>query len=98
MASGFMPLGDFDVTYVNGEVVRATSNFRGLIEVERRWPGTEEAPGLEAIALAMWFYLGEPLDNFDAWLSTVHSIDGVAQDVAPEDAPPVPTGPAVGVD
>ena len=91
---GFMPFGDFKVTYTNGETATAVSNFRGLVEIERRWPGDTEAPGIEATGVAVWFYLGCPGEDFDSWLATVHIIE-------PAETPPTentadPTDPAVG--
>lgn len=73
--AGFMPLGDFKVTYTNGETAEAMSNFRGLVEIERRWPGAQDAPGIEAIGVAVYYYLGCPGGDFDAWLETVHLIE-----------------------
>lgn len=91
--SGFMPMGDFRVTYTNGETVEAVSNFFGLVAVERRWPN--ETPPIEAVGFAVWHYLGKPGEDFDQWLTTVHTIEGAQ----PESAEPVevPTQPAVGV-
>jgi hypothetical protein len=88
---GFMPIGDYVVTYTNGETVTVTSNFLGLVEIERRWPG-DEMPGVQAIATAVWFYLGCPGENLDAWLATVHLIgpadeEEVAQEVPTEAEP-----------
>lgn len=87
---GFMPMGDFRVTYTNGETALAVSNFLGLVEVERRWP--TETPPIEAIGYAVWCYLGKPTDDFDEWLATVHTIEGTAEETPVE----VPTQPAVG--
>lgn len=92
--AGFMPFGDFKVTYTNGETVEATSNFRGLVEIERRWPGSNEAPGIEAIGVAVWYYLDCPGDNFDEWLSTVHLIEPAEQPATEDTADP--TAPAAG--
>lgn len=92
--AGFMPFGDFKVTYTNGEEVEAVSNFRGLVEVERRWPGNADAPGIEAIGVAVWFYLGCPGDDLDSWLSTVHLIEAATPPPIEETADP--TAPAVG--
>jgi len=75
--AAFMPLGDFKVTYTNGETASAMSNFRGLVEIERRWPGAQDAPGIEAIGVAVWFYLGCPGGDLDSWLETVHLIEPV---------------------
>jgi hypothetical protein len=96
--AGFMPIGDFTVTYTNGETVLATSNFLGLVEIERRWPGQSEVPAATALGVAVWFYLGCPGGELDEWLATVHLIERT-EDSA-DDAVPVaevPTPPAVGV-
>lgn len=90
--AGFMPIGDFKVTYVNGETVTATSNFLGLVEIERRWPGQENAPGVQAIGVAIWYYLDCPGENLDAWLATVHNVERIDDEAAVE----VPTEPAAG--
>jgi hypothetical protein len=71
---GFMPIGDYKVTYVDGRVESTTSNFLGLAEIERRWPG-DQVPGVQAIATAVWFYLGCPGENLDAWMATVHLVE-----------------------
>lgn len=91
--AGFMPIGDFKVTYTNGETAVATSNFLGLVEIERRWPGEKEAPGVQAIGVAIWYYLGCPGDDLDSWLATVHNVEPVE---AEETVQEVPTVPAVG--
>jgi hypothetical protein len=93
MASGFMPIGDFKVTYRNGETAVAQSNFRGIVEVERRWPGDEPTPGVEAMGLAVWHYLDCP-GEFDDWLISVHTIEAATTEG--EVAPEVPTDPTVG--
>lgn len=92
---GLMPIGDFKVTYTNGETVVAQSNFRGLVEVERKWAGDKEAPGIEAVGLAVWHYLDRPDESFDEWLSTVHLIEPATTE---GEALEVPTGPTVGDD
>lgn len=92
MAAGFMPIGDFKVTYRDGTEELAKSNFRGLVEIERKWPGQDVAPGIEAMGLAVWHYLDCPGD-FDDWLDSVHLIE--AAEAKSEDE--VPTQPAVGV-
>lgn len=88
-----MPIGDFKVTYVNGETATAKSNFLGLVEIERRWPGDENTPGIQAIGVAMFYYLGCPGGDLDAWLATVHTVEPLESDT--EEAE-VPTEPAVG--
>lgn len=88
-----MPIGDFIVTYTDGHTETAKSNFRGLVEIERRWKGDEEVPAVEAISIAVWHYLGEPGTDMDSWLSTVHLVESVPDEKA-EDA--VPTEPAAG--
>lgn len=93
--AGFMPIGDYKVTYTNGETAVAQSNFRGLVEVERRWSG-DNAPGIEAIALAVWWYLGCPGGDLDDWLATVHLIEPATTEG--EVHPEVPIPPAPGVD
>jgi hypothetical protein len=92
--AGYMPIGDFKIVYVDGSSEVAQSNFRGIVEVERKWPG-DTVPGVEAISLAVWYYLGCP-DGFDEWLGRVHNIEPAttAGEVDPED-PPLP---AVGDD
>ena len=90
----FMPIGDFKVTYTNGETVTAVSNFLGLVEIERRWPGETEAPGISAIGVAVWFYLGCPGGDLDSWLATVHLIEPAEADDA--EVIEVPTQPAAG--
>lgn len=92
--AGFMPIGDFKVTYVNGETAVATSNFRGLVEIERRWPAGSDAPGIEAIGVATWFYLGCPGEDFDTWLETVHLIEPSTDENVTDTADP--TVPAAG--
>jgi|1186.fasta_scaffold615493_2 hypothetical protein len=94
MAGSFMPIGDFKVTYVDGGTEVVQSNFRGLVEVERKWPG-DTIPGVEAMGFAVWHYLGCP-DEFDTWLDTVHLIEKATTEgeVQPGD----PTPPAVGDD
>lgn len=81
--SGFMPIGDYKVTYMDGETVVAKSNFLGLVEIERRWPG-DEMPGIQAISTAVWFYLDCPGDDFDSWLKTVHLIGPAEEETAQE--------------
>lgn len=90
--AGFMPIGTFRVIYTDGTTAEAQSNFLGLCEIERRWPNSETAPGVQAIGVAVWYYLGCPGADLDSWLATVHNVEPVEQDVAAE----VPTGPAVG--
>lgn len=93
MPRGFMPIGEFRVIYTDGHTEDAKSNFLGLCEIERRWPGQEEAPGVQAVTVAVWYYLGCPDDNLDAWAATVHNIEPVEDPAETE----VPTPPAVGV-
>lgn len=96
-----MPVGDFTVTYTDGSTEDVQSNFRGLVEIERRWPGQENVPAVEAIGIAVWHYLGCPGESLDDWLGRVHLIED-AEELArrtkvtelPE--PEVPTEPAVG--
>jgi hypothetical protein len=98
--AGMMPIGDFRVTYIDGTSEDAASNFLGLVEVERRWPGQEQAPGITALATATWFYLGCPDDDLDKWLSRVHLIerlpDAQDEEESDEDEDEGPTTPAVG--
>lgn len=93
---GFMPIGDYKVTYTDGETVVAQSNFRGLVEVERRWAGDKEVPGVEAIGLAVWFYLECPGGEFEAWLERVHLIEPATTEGEPSIE--VPSQPAAGDD
>lgn len=90
--AGFMPIGDFKVTYVNGETATAVSNFRGLVEIERRWPGAQDAPGIEAIGVAVWHYLGCPGD-FDEWLEQVHVIEPVTEETTVDAMDPTQAAP-----
>jgi hypothetical protein len=89
-----MPIGDFKVTYVNGETVVATSNFLGLCEIERRWPGQDNAPGVQAIGVAIWFYLGCPDGDLDSWLATVHNVEPVETEQPVQEVPTVPAAGA----
>lgn len=89
---GFMPIGEFKVVYVDGHTEECMSNFLGLVEIERRWPGQETAPGVTAVAVAVFYYLGCPGDDLDKWMATVHNIEPITEDAAQE----VPTSPAVG--
>lgn len=91
--AGFMPVGDFTVTYTDGSTEEAKSNFLGLVEIERRWPGKEDAPGVQAIGVAVWYYLGCPGEDFDKWLSKVHMIEAAETKA---DADVVPSEPTVG--
>lgn len=91
-----MPIGDFKVTYVDGHTEEARSNFLGLVEIERRWPGDDDAPGVQAVAVAVWFYLGCPGGDLDEWMATVHNVEPVAEPVPVDGEPAVPTEPAVG--
>lgn len=92
--AGFLPIGEFKVTYTNGETATAVSNFLGLVEIERRWPGQTDAPGVTAIGVAVWYYLGCPGGDLDAWLATVHLIEPAETESA--ETIEVPTQPAVG--
>ena len=96
--SGFMPIGDFRVTYRDGSSVVVASNFAGLVEIERRWPGRDEVPAITALAIATWHYLDCP-GELDEWMKTVHLIEGVdlTEPAEGDDEPAVPTEPAVGV-
>ena len=94
MARGFMPIGTFRVIYTNGETAETKSNFLGLCEIERRWPNSDSAPGVQAIGVAVWYYLGCPGGDLDAWLATVYNVEPVADDEEADTE--VPTQPAVG--
>jgi hypothetical protein len=90
--AGFMPIGEFRVVYVDGHTEECVSNFLGLVEIERRWPGEETAPGVTAVAVAVFYYLGCPGDDLDKWLATVHNVEPIDKDAKTD----VPTSPAVG--
>jgi hypothetical protein len=92
--SGFMPIGDYKVTYTDGSSEVVTSNFLGICEVERRYPNGE-IPGVNAMGLAVWYYLDCPGGDLDAWLKTVHMIEQATDST---EAPEVPTDPAPGDD
>jgi hypothetical protein len=82
--AGFMPIGDFRVVYVDGHTEECTSNFLGLCEIERRWPDADTAPGVQAVAVAVWYYLGCPDENLDKWMATVHNVEPVNAEVVQE--------------
>lgn len=95
--AGYMPIGKFKVVYVDEHTEECKSNFRGLVEIERRWPDSD-APGVSATALAVFFYLGCPGEDFDKWLGTVYNIEpaDVPAD-AKDEMTEVPTEPAPGL-
>ena len=87
----FAALGDYKITYLDGRTEVARSNFLGLAEVEKRWPG-EDVPVMEALAYSMWWYLDCPGD-FTDFKKSVHNIE----EQLPETADTAdPTVPAVG--
>lgn len=90
MAAGFAPIGKYTITYTDGHTEAAQSNFAGLIAIERRWAQDQESPAIEAIAMAVWHYIGCPGD-FEQWAETVHTIEPIG-----DEASDLPTQPAVG--
>jgi hypothetical protein len=94
--SRFMPIGDFKVVYVDGTTEECKSNFLGLVEIERRWPNEENAPGVTATAIAVFYYLGCPGQDFDKWLAKVHNIEPADKQDAEVELEDVPTEPAAG--
>lgn len=89
----FAALGNYKITYVDGRVETARSNFLGLSEVEKRWPG-EDVPVMEALAYSMWWYLDCP-GEFEAFKKSVHLIEEDTPLAKVEDVAD-PTVPAVG--
>jgi hypothetical protein len=88
----FAPIGEYRVVYVDGTNETVKSNFRGLAEVEARWPNPNgDFPVMTALICAIWWYLDCP-DDFETFQRRVHEIEQI--NAAPKDADAVdPTAP-----
>lgn len=89
----YVPIGEFDVTYLDGSSDIARANFAAVMELEANFAETpsEKIPGGTVLAKAVWMYLGRPKDSLEKWAENVHTIvprpNGKSAD---------PTRPAVG--
>lgn len=73
----YVPLGEFDITYIDGEPEVARSNFGAIMELEAEYAETavEKVPQGTVLTKAVWLYLGRPKDNLDVWARNVHMIE-----------------------
>lgn len=72
----YIPVGEFDVTYMDGETAVARSNFGRIMQIEAEYTDVpdDKIPGGTLLAKAVWYYLGCPKDSLDEWAATVHRI------------------------
>jgi hypothetical protein len=88
----YVPVGEFDVTFLDGESAIARSNFGAIMELEAEYADIpdDKVAGGTLLAKAAWVYLGRPKDSLEAWAATVHRIapreNGVSADPSPPTA------------
>jgi hypothetical protein len=72
----YVPIGEFDVTYLEGDPDIARANFAAVMELESEYAETpaEKIPGGTVLARAVWMYLGRPKDSLAEWAKNVHTI------------------------
>ena len=88
----YVPIGEFDVTYLDGEATVARSNFGAIMDLENEYadvPGDKVQQGT-VLVKATWYYLGRPGDSLAEWAKTVHRIEPRANGQDP--TPPVAGG------
>jgi hypothetical protein len=86
----YVPLGDFDITYIEGEADVARSNFGAIMELEAKYAETPDAKVAQGTVLveAMWLYLGRPKDSLQTWAANVHRIEPRANGTSANPSPP----------
>lgn len=90
----FIPLGKYKVTYLDGRVEDARSNFAAIMDLEAELPNVN-APDGTVLAHGIWIFLGRPKNDLRAWAADVYRIEPVAD---PTETTEDPTPPAVGDD
>jgi hypothetical protein len=72
----YVPIGEFDVTYLDGEPDIARANFAAVMELEAEYADvpSEKIAGGTVLAKAIWMYLGRPKDSLAKWAENVHTI------------------------
>lgn len=84
----YVPLGEFKVTYLDGETQIARANFGAIMELEAAYIGDGKVPQATVLVRAMWLYLDRPKDSLEAWAATVHNIEPHKVDVGTDPSPP----------
>lgn len=69
----FVPLGEFEITYLDGSTEIARSNFGAIMELEAEYLTAEHVPNATVTVRALWLFLGRPKESLDAWAATVHN-------------------------
>lgn len=72
----YIPVGEFDVTFMDGETTIARSNFGSIMQIESEYTDVpdDKIAGGTLLVKAAWYYLGRPKDSLDEWAATVHRI------------------------
>jgi hypothetical protein len=89
-ALDFIPLGDFEITYLDGTKETARSNFGAILDLEAEYAGNDEVQRATMTLKALWLYLGQPKDSLRSWASNVHNFEPVGNATAD------PTPPTAG--
>lgn len=79
----FIPLGNFEITYLDGHTETARSNFGAILELETEFADVDKALAAKVTIKALWLYLGRPKDTLEAWATTVHNFEMVSADADP---------------
>jgi hypothetical protein len=86
----YVPLGEFDITYLDGEPEVARSNFGAIMELEGTYAkvDNDKVPAATVLVRAMWLYLGRPKENLEVWAANVHNIEPRANGQKVDPFPP----------
>jgi hypothetical protein len=87
----YVPLGEFDVEYLDGTTETARSNFGAIMELETTYSKVEDkkVPPGTVLVRAMWLYLRRPGESLEAWAANVHNIEPKANGATADPSPPV---------
>jgi hypothetical protein len=89
----YVPIGEFDIIYLDGEPEIARSNFGAIMDLETEYIDVAASKVQQGTVLvkAMWLYLGrsEPLDE---WAKKVHRIEPRPNGTRTDPSPPAAGG------